>query len=320
MKNFRNNIMAVCAATACISSAFAGGEGWTSDFEAAKKQAAEENKNLLIDFTGSDWCGWCIRLKEEVFDKDEFKEGVKDKFVLVEIDFPQDDSKLSAETKAQNEKLGEAYAVAGYPTIMLTDAAGKPFAQTGYQEGGPKAYVDHLDELTVGQKTRDEALAKAAELEGVAKAEALIAALEAIELDDGVIAKFYGDEIAMIKAADPEDSTGFVKNIEADQKFAEFENKLNELGNEEKFEEALVLVEDTLKSGDYEGERQQHIMFIKAIILAELEKFDDALSSIDAAKELAPESEMAANLDQVKARITELKEAAASGEKKEEAE
>ncbi|MDP4626100.1 MAG: thioredoxin family protein [Akkermansiaceae bacterium] len=310
----RNNIVAAAAAAVCISSALAGGEGWTSDFEAAKKKAAEENKNLLIDFTGSDWCGWCIRLKEEVFDKDEFNKGVEDKFVLVEIDFPQDDSKLSAETKAQNEKLGEEYAVQGYPTIMLTDAAGKPYAQTGYQEGGPDAYVEHLAELTGAQKSLNEALTKAEGLEGVAKAEALIAALEAVELEDGVITKFYGDQIAMIKASDPEDSTGYVKNIEAAEKFAVFENKLNELGNEEKFEEALVLVDDTLNSGDFDGDRKQNIMFIKAIILAELEKFDDSLAVIDDAKAISPDSEMAANLDQVKAHIIELKEKAAAGE------
>ena len=85
-----------------------------------KKQAAESNKDLLIDFTGSDWCGWCIKLHKEVFSQDAFKEGVKDKFVLVEIDFPKDKSKLSEETQKQNEELGEKYAVQGYPTILLT--------------------------------------------------------------------------------------------------------------------------------------------------------------------------------------------------------
>ena len=89
-------VIAACAATLSLGTALAGGEGWTHDFEAAKKQAADENKDLLIDFIGSDWCGWCIKLNEEVFSHDEFKTGVKDKYVLVELDYPKDTSKLSA--------------------------------------------------------------------------------------------------------------------------------------------------------------------------------------------------------------------------------
>ena len=64
-------------------------EGWEVDFEAAKAKAAKEKKLLLVDFTGSDWCGWCIRLQDEVFLKDGFKSYAKDKFILVELDYPQ---------------------------------------------------------------------------------------------------------------------------------------------------------------------------------------------------------------------------------------
>lgn len=304
--------MAATVALVCISSTYAGGEGWISDFEAAKKQAAEEDKNLLIDFTGSDWCGWCIQLKKEVFDLDEFNEGVADKFVLVEIDFPQDDAHLSEETKAQNEILKEEYAIAGYPTIMLTDATGRPFAQTGYQEGGPDAYLEHLDELLGEKETRDVAFALAEDVDGVVKASVLIAALTSLDaVDEELLAKFYADEIAMIKASDPDDVTGYLKNIELNQKFAEFEDKLNELGKAKKFDEALVLVDETLESGGFGGERLQNVLFIKAIIFVETDQFDEALSYLDQAKEAAPESDMARNLPKIKARFIELQDKAA---------
>ena len=151
------------------SMAFAGGEGWISDFEAAKKEAAESNKDLLIDFTGSDWCGWCIRLNKEVFQHDAFKEGVKDKFVLVELDFPKDKSKITEETLAQNKVLAKEYGVRGYPTILLTDAKGRPYAKTGYRKGGPENYVAHLNELRELKAKRDVALGEAEAKEGVAK-------------------------------------------------------------------------------------------------------------------------------------------------------
>ena len=124
----------------------AGGEGWLTNFEDAKKQASLENKSLLVDFTGSDWCGYCIKLKEEVFDKKEFADFAKDKFILVELDFPSK-KKQDPAIKAQNAELGKKYRIQGYPTILLMDAKGRPFAKTGYQSGGPSAYNQHLKEL-----------------------------------------------------------------------------------------------------------------------------------------------------------------------------
>src|SRR5690606_18384268 len=110
------------------------------------------------------------------------KDGVKDKFVLVEIDFPRDKEKagITEEIAEQNNKLQEKYGIQGFPTIMLTDASGKPFAQTGYQPGGPEKYVEHLDTLRAKKAARDEAFAKAEKSDGVEKAKALVSALEAM--------------------------------------------------------------------------------------------------------------------------------------------
>lgn len=135
-----------------VSSKTSTPAGWTDDFAAAKKQAAEEGKLLLVDFSGSDWCGWCVRLDEEVFSKREFLDGVKDKFVLVFIDSPRDKSKLSANAESQNPKLLQKYGIRGFPTVLILDAAGEKIAQSGYVRGGPKNYLNHLDELLAAQK------------------------------------------------------------------------------------------------------------------------------------------------------------------------
>ena len=137
--------LSALALLATLPSLFAA-DAWLTDLEAAKKQAAAEKKDILVDFTGSDWCLWCIRLKKEVFDQPEFAEAAK-KFVLVEIDFPNA-SKQSPEVKARNGALAKKYAISGYPTILLMDAQGEVYAQTGYQEGGAKKYLAHLAELT----------------------------------------------------------------------------------------------------------------------------------------------------------------------------
>jgi len=201
-------------ALASLTSALAERDGWTSDYDAAKKQAATKHQDLLLDFTGSDWCGWCIKLDKEVFQQDAFKTGVKDKLVLVELDFPKDKSKLSDATQAQNEKLRGEFKIKGYPTIMLCDASGKPYAQTGYQPDGPEKYVTHLNTLMEVRAKRDAAFAAADKAtDPVEKAKNLVAGLKT--MDDELAAAYYSDVITKIGELDKDDVTGFVKEQKA---------------------------------------------------------------------------------------------------------
>lgn len=119
---------------------------WETDFELAKKRAKEENKSILIDFTGSDWCGWCIRLNKEVFSTPEFQEYAAKHLIMVELDFPRK-KELPAKLKEQNEKLQEEYKIDGFPSVILLNSRGKEVARTGYQEGGPAKYIEHVKEL-----------------------------------------------------------------------------------------------------------------------------------------------------------------------------
>ena len=104
------------AAFFCLLGTVFAAEGnlWQTDFEAAKAKAKAENKFLLLDFTGSDWCTWCTRLKDEVFDKETFRTEAPKQFVLVELDFPHQ-KKLTPELTKQNEGLAKQYKIQGYP-------------------------------------------------------------------------------------------------------------------------------------------------------------------------------------------------------------
>ena len=124
-------------------------KGWTEDFEAAKQQAAKEGKLILMDFSGSDWCGWCKKMDEEVFTKDRFVREASKKFVLVSVDSPRDKSILSALARKQNSALAEKYEVRGYPTVVIVDPDGKEVKRhSGYRAGGPNGYLKYLRELT----------------------------------------------------------------------------------------------------------------------------------------------------------------------------
>ena len=120
-------------------------EGWKTDYTAALAQAAKENKMVLLDFTGSDWCGWCIKLQKDTFSKPEFKKFAEQSLVLVELDFPRGKTQ-SDELKKQNEELAEKFGVQGFPTLVLLDPQGKEAARNvGYLQGGPEAFIQWVE-------------------------------------------------------------------------------------------------------------------------------------------------------------------------------
>ena len=116
---------------------------WEENLETALQKAKAENKAVLVNFTGSDWCQWCIKLSDEVFSKSEFEDYAEDNLILVRLDFPRN-IEQSAETKAYNNQLAQRYGVQGFPTVLLFNSQGQMVLQTGYQPGGPVSYVEHL--------------------------------------------------------------------------------------------------------------------------------------------------------------------------------
>ena len=121
---------------------------WNNNLNKAMEISKKTNKPLMLFFTGSDWCGWCIRLQTEVFKKPEFAAWAKENVVLVEVDFPRRTA-LSAELTAQNNELQQFFAVQGYPTVWFVNATsvdGKTnfdkLGSTGYLAGGPANWLN----------------------------------------------------------------------------------------------------------------------------------------------------------------------------------
>lgn len=99
---------------------------WQTDYAKALQTAKAENKRVLLDFTGSDWCGPCIQLHKRAFSRPEFIDYAEKNLILVEIDYPQRKKQSPALVK-QNERLAKEYGIEekGYPTLVLLDPAGK---------------------------------------------------------------------------------------------------------------------------------------------------------------------------------------------------
>lgn len=278
---------------------------WVTDWEAAKAEAQEKGKDLLIDFTGSDWCVWCKRLKAEVFDKKEFQEAAPKSFVLVELDFPNDKSGQSEELQAQNQRLMEQFGVEGFPTIFLADAEGRPYAKTGYQEGGAESYVEHLDELRSARESRDALVAKAGEVEGVERAKLLAEALDHVPAD---LHKHYMAWIDEIISLDPDNAAGLAEKFEKEKrtialegKLAEAKSAMNTAAQAEDWAAAGKVVDDFLAAhdADLEGATKHEMLYYRAMIAARQGDFDMAIQKLEAAKQAVADHPMNERIDQI---------------------
>ena len=127
---------------------------WHTDMSKATDISIKENKPMFLFFTGSDWCGWCIRLQKEVFKTPEFIKWAKENVVLVELDFPRKNEQTDA-VKMQNAQLQQQLQVRGYPTVWFVSAAKTTDAKvnltalgsTGYVAGGPQAWLDGANQI-----------------------------------------------------------------------------------------------------------------------------------------------------------------------------
>jgi len=147
MKNTGLGILLLAVALlagGCQQATAASGDLWTEDYDAALKQAAAENKHVLVDFSGSDWCGWCIKLDNEVFSKLKFIRYAKENLILVMVDFPNSKPQ-SAEQAAANDALAKKHGIQGFPTVLILNPQGEVVHRTGYEAGGPSAYIEMID-------------------------------------------------------------------------------------------------------------------------------------------------------------------------------
>jgi hypothetical protein len=151
---------------------------WLQDLDQARTQAAQEKKDILILFGGSDWSSGSLRLAREVFSQPKFLERVRQMFVLVSVDFPrQEAAQMRVENAVRNAKLQEQFRVEGYPLVVLADAEGRHYGVMGYQEGGADKYRADLVKLQEVRARRDQLFAAIAKVGGVAQ---LVAAGDAL--------------------------------------------------------------------------------------------------------------------------------------------
>jgi len=120
---------------------------WLTDLPKAEAKAKAENKMVFMDFTGSDWCGWCKKFDAEVFNTKAFQDYAAKNLVLVQLDYPRKKPQ-SSELKKANARLKSQYGIQGFPTLVVLNKDGKEIGrQVGYTPGGPSAFIAKLEKF-----------------------------------------------------------------------------------------------------------------------------------------------------------------------------
>jgi len=144
VKNFISLLIAV--GLTLISITASAESSWVTDYKKAQEDAKAGKKLMLLEFTGSDWCGWGMKLDKEVFSTPEFQNYASRNLILVKLDFPRRRPQTEA-LKKQNEQLAQKYGIQGFPTIIVLNGQGEKVGELGYMEGGPSPFLAKLETL-----------------------------------------------------------------------------------------------------------------------------------------------------------------------------
>lgn len=245
---------------------------WMTDLDAAKAKAAAENKAVLVDFTGSDWCGWCVRLRKVVLDTPEFEAYAKDKFVFMEVDLPQN-PKFDAALRARNEELAKQYGVNGFPTIMVLTPQGEI-------AGGFNGYVPSVaaasEKLNAALATA-ELLKKAESQQGAEKLDSLLKAYRSLPK------KMQDSAVSLRKriiALDPQDTLGMARQQKIEDQRKAFQSALSSALSKA---EALAAIEKAL--ADAYPENKSGILQAKfQILMMGAQSVDDVKAAAEAGR------------------------------------
>lgn len=316
MKSVWERASVVACAVVWASSGYAL-EGWGEDFEQGLAAAKAEGRCVLVEFTGSDWCPPCMYVRRKVLPSPEFKSFTeKYRPVLVELDFPRGKGKVAPEVRELREQISQRYGVDAYPTMLVLDARGYPYAKVEGAGMSVEEYMADLQEAMERKDAFEAQLHAAREFSGTERARALLAALEMLPADIRAQRTDITDEVMQ---NDPEDTTGTKKAYERkklrDTQLSEYRlammRSIPEDLEEEGFSEKgymqamrrLTLLE--LERTELLPEVLQILYTFVGESLAVEKNYAQALEYINKAIALMPDSEEAEALARLRLRLQE---------------
>jgi thioredoxin-related protein len=252
---------------------------WSDKPDEAVAAAKKEKKDILLLFTGSDWCPPCKKLEREVFADEDFYAEAEGHFVFVKFDFLKN-SPLRDEVKKKNDEWSQKFGVDSFPTIVLIDPELKPYAFAGYEEGGAENFLGMLEESRQIRITRDEKMTAAAKAKGDDRARLLDEALAAMPREISDV--YYAEIIEEIVKLDEDDDLGLrtkwneAKDTELRKSILTDVMMVARLDSPER---AIQMIDEILGSVKFTTKQRIEIMQIKLNLVR---KLDDPAKKVDA--------------------------------------
>ena len=281
-----------------------GGE-WHTDFDAAKQLAKKEGKDLLMEFTRSEGCGWCLKLEKEVLSQTAFKEEMTKNYVLVMLDYPRDSSQLSPEVKEQQKELQKYYHIRRFPSFVFADASGRPYARESYRDRKAEEYLKEITGLHKQRERRDAAFAQAENAEGKEKARLLEKGLSEVSRRYHL---YYPKRIAEIAKADPEDTSGYVAKVRVDEVRVDLGRVLRTHYEERKYEAIPLAVDGYISEHKPKGNALQVALLYKVQAFYLTKQHEEAKALADEVIALNNVSRAASYASSIKKRIERMSE------------
>jgi thioredoxin-related protein len=261
---------------------------WHRDYASALNEAVQGDKKLLIVFTATDWIELCAKFHDEILGEPAFIDGVSEKFALLRLEFPKD-NRLPREEAAQRAFLREAYRVRGYPTVVLTDVAGRPFGLNGYQELSPEDYAGQILAIDAVHEETLASLREAESLEGAERAEKLRLGIP--ELPGTLMVRFYRAEMEALLAADPENRLELAESFRRLFAEADFSREAQTLAREGKWAEAAALTDRHIAEQALKGLPLQVVLLGRASVERRGGDGEKAAATLRQVVEIDPDSD-----------------------------
>ena len=253
-------------------------DAWRVNVDEGLKLAAKENKDVLVLFTGSDWCPPCKALESTVLSKEDFQKKALEKYVLIKLDFPR-----SSKVPEHNNEWSEKLSINGFPTVLLMDGKGRPFGKTGYGNQKPDAFWELLVGLNKSKADRDKFFAEAKkETDEGKKAQLIDKALNAVP--EEYVSSHYGEYIKQIVSLDAKDKLGLrTKYYAAQDKEArkEIMAKITMAARSLSSDRALKVIDEAVGEMKLPPMMKVRALQYKLRLLTKMKRHDEAAKLLD---------------------------------------